>query len=88
MAKSRSGLSFVFFLLAQAVGVVLWIGYVLTWVEWQGFLGLLIGVFTLPGVVIFPFLYWLVENEFPVRYFALWAASVILMTLSGVASDD
>ena len=86
--RSRSGLSLVLFVLAQVAGVVLWLGYVVTWVGWQGFLGLLIGLFTVPGVVIFPFIYWVVEDAFPVNYFALWAASVVLMVLSGLVSRD
>ena len=86
--RSRSGLSLVLFVLAQVVGAVLWLGYVVTWVDWQGFLGLLIGLFTLPGIVIFPFIYWVVEDVFPVNYFALWAASAVLMVLSGLASGD
>ena len=87
-SRSRSGLSLVLFVLAQVVGAVLWLGYVVTWVDWQGFLGLLIGLFTLPGIVIFPFIYWVVEDVFPVNYFALWAASAVLMVLSGLASGD
>lgn len=86
--RSRSGLSLVFFVLAQVTGAVLWLGYVVTWVNWQGFLGLLIGVFTAPGIVIFPLIYWVVEDVFPVNYFALWAASVVLMVLSGLVSKD
>ena len=87
-SRSRSGLSLVLFVLAQVVGAVLWLGYVVTWVDWQGFLGLLIGLFTLPAIVIFPFIYWVVEDVFPVNYFALWAASAVLMVLSGLASGD
>ena len=65
------------------------IAYVATWIEWLGALGGLIGLVTSPGVVVFPFIYWAVEHEFPVLYFALWTISIVAMALAGaVFSED
>ena len=81
-------MSFVLFSAGQLVGLVLWYVYVATWVRWQGGLGFLIGVFTLPGVVVFPVIFWVVENSFPVNYLLLLGASIGLMLLSGIVSTN
>lgn len=84
---TRSGLALFFFLAAQAAGLVLWVTYVMTWIDWWGGFGLLVGVLTMPGLVIFPFLYWIVENQFPWNYFALWAAMIVLGIMSALSAN-
>lgn len=88
MRRTRNGLSLLFFTLAQLVGLVLWIAYAATWTRWQGGFGFLIGVFTAPGLVIFPFVFWMVENSFPVNYFLLWLVGLALMVLAGLTAGD
>lgn len=83
--NSRSGLSGAFFLLAQLGSVVLWISYIGVWIHWQGFLGFLIGVFTVPGIVVFPILFYVVENRWPVGYSFLWLACLVLFAASGTS---
>lgn len=73
---ARTGLALAAFVAAQVVGFLLWIGYVLTWVDWWGGFGLIIGLITVPGLVIFPFIYWVVENDFPGNYFMMWFAMI------------
>lgn len=73
---ARTGFALMAFVAAQIVGLLLWIGYVLTWVDWWGGLGLIIGLITVPGLVVFPFIYWVVENDFPANYFLMWFAMI------------
>lgn len=79
---ARTGLAFFAFAAAQVLGVLLWIGYVVTWTEWWGVLGLIVGLITVPGLVIFPFIYWVVENDFPTNYFLVWFAMIGLYFLA------
>jgi len=50
-------------------GMVVYWGYVAYLYEWKGVIGFLIGIVTTPGVVIFPVIYWVIEDSFPLRYF-------------------
>ena len=79
---ARTGLAIFAFAAAQVLGVLLWIGYVVTWTEWWGVLGLIVGLITVPGLVIFPFIYWVVENDFPTNYFLVWFAMIGLYFLA------
>jgi hypothetical protein len=79
---ARTGFAFFAFTAAQVLGVLLWIGYVVTWTEWWGVLGLIVGLITVPGLVIFPFIYWVVENDFPTNYFLVWFAMISLYFLA------
>lgn len=80
--STRSGLSGVLFVLAQCTFFVLWLFYVKTWMDWTSW-GLLIGIISTPGVVIFPVLYWIVESTFPIGYFAVWGIGLLLGVASG-----
>lgn len=73
---ARTGFALIAFIAAQIIGLLLWIGYVLTWVDWWGGLGLIIGLVTVPGLVVFPFIYWIVENDFPANYFIMWIGMI------------
>jgi hypothetical protein len=66
------------FVLSALLMIYLWISTMMSWLEWPG---LVLGIITCPGAVIFPFVYWLVEGEFPSLYFALWAPGVTGVTI-------
>lgn len=83
LGRTRTGLSGLLFLLAQCVFFVLWLGYVRTWMDWTSW-GLLIGILSTPGVVIFPALYWIVEGNFPLGYFVIWGIGIALGIASAV----
>lgn len=84
---ARSGLAVFAFLAAQVLSLVLWVFYVMTWIDWWGGFGLIVGLITIPGLVIFPFLYWIVENQFPWNYFALWAAMIVLGIMAALSAN-
>ena len=88
MYRARTGLSLLFFVLAQLLGLLLWLVYISTWTRWQGGLGLIIGVFTIPGLVVFPLIFWAVEDRFPLGYVIALAVTVALMMLAGVTAND
>jgi len=77
-----------FVIIALLAAFAIWVAYVTVWYQWQGVFGALIGLFTSPGFVIFPFIYWVVENSFPVNYFILWGISMAAWLLAGLAFTE
>jgi hypothetical protein len=45
--------------------------------DWLGFFGWIISIIFCPGIVIFPFIYWLVEGAFPLLYFQIWGVGIL-----------
>lgn len=82
---TRTGFALIAFVAAQIMGLLLWISYVLTWVDWWGGFGLIVGLITVPGLVVFPFIYWVVENDFPGNYFMLWCAMIGFYLLASIS---
>jgi len=85
---TRSGVAVLAFLAARLLSLVLWIFYVMAWIDWWGGPGLIVGLVTVPGVLVFPFLHWIVENHFPWDYFAMWAGMIGLFTLATASRND
>jgi hypothetical protein len=85
---ARNGGAGLALIVAQLCAFILWIGYAITWTNWIGFFGFLIGISTAPGLVIFPLLYWIVENEFPTGYAVVWLIGLVLFTASAVLIED
>ena len=88
MRTFRNTLCAVFVIIALLSALAVWVAYVTVWYQWQGVFGALIGLFTSPGFVIFPFIYWVVENSFPVNYFVLWGISMAAWLLAGLAFTE
>ena len=65
------------YLLFYGSGLVLFFGYLAFLGEWFGFIGYIIGVVIMPGVIIFPLIVWLKTGMFPVGYFAIWALGLL-----------
>ena len=61
-------------LIVAVVSVMQLIFWFVAWANWLGALGVILGIFLTPGVVIFPIIYWIVEGVFPTVYFALMFA--------------
>ena len=60
--------------IVAVAGVLQLIFWFVAWAKWLGGLGVIIGIFLTPGVLIFPIIYWIVEGVFPTVYFALMFA--------------
>ena len=58
-------------LIVAVAGVLQLIFWFVAWAKWLLGLGVIIGIFLIPGVVIFPIIYWIVEGDFPTLYFGL-----------------
>jgi len=61
-------------LIVAVTGVLQLVFWFLAWANWLGVIGVILGIFLTPGVVIFPIIYWIVEGVFPTVYFALMFA--------------
>ena len=61
-------------LIVAVTGVLQLIFWFLAWANWLGVIGVILGIFLTPGVVIFPIIYWIVEGVFPTVYFVLMFA--------------
>jgi hypothetical protein len=66
--------------------LLFWLDFLIKWVG--VFWGVIIGIFISPAIVIFPFLFWIIEGIFPVFYFLLWGIGIIGMFLMGITSKD
>ena len=58
-------------------GAITWIFMMLALIQWWGLLGFIASFILTPGVVVFPFVYWVVENQFPTNYFIAWGIGII-----------
>lgn len=74
MKKLTSSIGGVMLLIS---GTVTWLFMMLALIQWWGFLGFIASLVFTPGVVIFPFVFWLVENQFPTNYFIAWGVGIL-----------
>jgi hypothetical protein len=73
--KSVRGL---FFLAGIIAGLILFFYYWMVLCGWLGRgLGTLVAVFVAPGVVVFPFVYWVIQGAFPIFYFELLGVCLV-----------
>jgi hypothetical protein len=69
-------------------GILTFIFWLVALQGWLGFLGVILAFVLTPGVVVFPFVYWIVEGVFPTFYFILWGVGVIGIFVAGIFSKD
>jgi hypothetical protein len=62
-------------------GLLLWAFYMISLVNWIGAIGFLVAIIAVPGIVIFPVAYWVIEGTIPVTYFAYLIAGILLPPL-------
>ena len=67
-------------------GLVTWLFMMFALIHWWGVLGFFASFFLTPGIVIFPFVFWLVENQFPTTYFISWGVGILGLII--MASSD
>jgi len=73
-------------LMLLASGIVTWLFMMFTLIAWWGgALGLFASFMLTPGVVIFPIVFWIVENQFPVNYFIAWALGIVGLVIMAVS---
>lgn len=74
MKKLTSSIGGVMILIS---GVITWVFMMLALIQWWGLLGLVASFVFTPGVVVFPFIFWIVENQFPTTYFIAWGIGIL-----------
>jgi hypothetical protein len=66
-------------------GAITGIFMMLALIQWWGLLGFIASFVFTPGVVIFPFVYWVVENQFPTNYFIAWGIGIVGLVVLAVS---
>ena len=64
-------------LLIIVSGLLTWIFMMIALINWWGLIGFVASFIFTPGVIIFPFIFWIVENQFPVAYFSAWGLGLL-----------
>lgn len=74
------------------LGIWLWWLWLDGLMEWLGgFLGSIVGTILTPGALIYPLIYWLVEDEWPIRYLWVYASlivSIVITYSTSLVADD
>lgn len=84
----RSILENIGYLLWIGAGILLFIFWLQTMSSWLGFLGIILALILAPGLVIFPFVFWIVEGVFPTFYFVVWGIGIVGLIIAGISSKD
>ena len=59
-------------------GAIMTYWYFVALIDWLGGLfGTLVGLFFIPGVAVFPLIFWFVEGVLPTPYLAAWLAGIV-----------
>lgn len=73
----RSTVAGLFYTVMLACGAMMTFWYFAALIDWLGVVfGVLVGVFVIPGAVVFPLVYWLVEGFLPMPYLLTWVAGM------------
>tara|TARA_B100001173_G_C15679809_1_gene417352 strand:+ start:162 stop:419 length:258 start_codon:yes stop_codon:yes gene_type:complete len=65
-------------LISGLFGLLIWFGI---WMDWIPFFGFFIALILSPGVIIFPFVFWLIEGHLPQLYLMMWGLGVLGMLI-------
>ena len=69
-------------------GVVLWFFMISSFYQWWKIGGVIAGFILVPGVVVFPLLYWFMEGIFPTMYFIIWAIGIVGMFIASTSFKE
>jgi hypothetical protein len=83
MKRSIGGVGYLLMMLS---GGVTWLFMMFALVHWLGLLGFIASIFVSPGVVIFPFVYWLIEHQFPLSYFIWWGIGIVGLAIAALGN--
>jgi hypothetical protein len=75
-------------LLVVVSGVITWLFMMAALVQWWGLLGFVAAFVLTPGVVIFPFVYWIVESQFPTVYFLAWGIGIVGFVINSLGTKE
>ena len=66
----------------------MFIFWLMAMTKWLGFIGFILSFILIPGLVIFPAVFWIVEGVFPALYFMIWGLGVVGLIIAGISSKD
>lgn len=69
-------------------GILMFIFWFMAMSKWLGLLGSVLAFVLIPGLVIFPLVFWIAEGVFPTLYFILWGIGIIGAVIYGLSSND
>lgn len=72
----------VMYIISGLLMFIFWIGAMKMWL---GFIGVFLAFILVPGLVIFPIIFWIVEGVFPITYFLIWGLGLLGLVISGVS---
>ncbi len=73
----------VFRVVAIGVGFSLCLLYWMALTDWLGgFFGTIVAILTVPGMIVFPIIYWFVEGAWPIMYLVFCAIEVIIILVA------
>ena len=71
---------------AGLFGALVWFGI---WIEWVGaFFGFWLALIFSPGIIVFPFFYWLIEGDLPQLYLIIWVVGLIGIGITMIGSVE
>lgn len=81
-------------ILFNILGKIVWWGAALLmfvfWIsaltDWLGVMGSILAFLVAPGLIVFPFVFWIVEGVFPWLYFIIYAVGMVGMAVSAMTS--
>jgi len=82
--------------IGKIIGMILWIGagilmfifWLMAMSNWLGFFGTILAFVLVPGLVIFPLVFWIVEGVFPTFYFIVWGIGMVDLIIAGISSTN
>jgi hypothetical protein len=83
MKKLTSSIGGVMILIS---GLLTWLFMMFALIHWWGLLGFFASFIFTPGVVIFPFAFWIVEHQFPTTYFLAWGLGIFGLIVMSVGN--
>ena len=70
-----------------SAGILMFIFELAAMIKWFGFLGIILSFVFMPGVVVFPIVFWIVEGVFPTFYFMIWLIGIVGMIIFGISME-
>jgi len=74
------------YIIAMVTGILMFVFWVAAMSKWLGLLGVILAFILVPGIVIFPIIFWIVEKVFPTFYFMMWGIGLVGMIIAGLSA--
>ena len=72
-------------ILCVTSGIGIFIFWITALYVWLGGFGIFIAIMFIPGFLIFPIIFWIVEGVFPTLYFVTWGIGILGFIIIGIS---